>query len=583
MLRTTALRKQLLELAFVTSTMSSSAAAPSVPWSLFDDDEDDNQDHEVEDSGSSVMHEAAPHVGTPAGQTSTVAASAGGAPVTSAPAAFRGPARVPVPLQYTLRTCVDFVAEHVTATEEDLAELVGKTSSDVARDTVALAALTLTQLQAVSYALRTIADATLPTPPPPPSSRRGGGQKGRGKRAVAAPPPPPQQQKQTSQPPKVEDAATLLASLTEAADALHATTWGWLESHKSWPHVALREAFVFASLARAVAAGASGGSAEEGMAALDLALIMGAPARELAPLFNLYDRACLMEAAANAALTSSSVQRPRLPRRIPALLGPHAVFTLPPELVALAEVRHTGTASPTSPHHCYARRVGGIPSAVTFSATADESRRGGRGKASGLGGAAARSARLKANRQASARTAAPAAGTATRGTRTDNDHDDEDDSDDDEEEEHPTLAALRMLDDRTPLSLAEFRRRFVKGSQPVVLAGVMRGWPALRRWRDLEALAERYGHRTVPVEHGIHLAAGWREEPMRLRDFFTSFIAPSVRDWGKGASANPHKIAYLAQHGLFEQLPDLLDDFTVPTYAGDDVGAVNAWFGTAGT
>jgi hypothetical protein len=44
----------------------------------------------------------------------------------------------------------------------------------------------------------------------------------------------------------------------------------------------------------------------------------------------------------------------------------------------------------------------------------------------------------------------------------------------------------------------------------------------------------------------------------------------------------PQRIGYVAQHGLFEQLPALMEDFSVPSYCGDDVGAVNAWFGTAG-
>jgi hypothetical protein len=42
-------------------------------------------------------------------------------------------------------------------------------------------------------------------------------------------------------------------------------------------------------------------------------------------------------------------------------------------------------------------------------------------------------------------------------------------------------------------------------------------------------------------------------------------------------------VAYLAQHGLFEQLSGLAEDIDVPLYAGHDVGSVNAWFGTAGT
>lgn len=176
-----------------------------------------------------------------------------------------------------------------------------------------------------------------------------------------------------------------------------------------------------------------------------------------------------------------------------------------------------------------------------------------------------------------------------------------------------------------PLPLPDFRKRFVKANKPVVLCGVTRNWAAIDSWRDLTSLVQQHGHRTVPIEVGQHLSGYWREEPMTLRSFVATYLVPSLEwGWGKkirvigvgegssgsgdsapttpkpdapaetpvsstsGAPAgftavHPSAIAYLAQHGLFEQLPALTKEFDIPVYAGNEVGAVNAWFGTAGT
>ena len=44
------------------------------------------------------------------------------------------------------------------------------------------------------------------------------------------------------------------------------------------------------------------------------------------------------------------------------------------------------------------------------------------------------------------------------------------------------------------------------------------------------------------------------------------------------------RVAYLAQHGLFDQIPSLASDFSVPAVLhAAAVGSTNAWIGTAGT
>src|SRR6185312_3903637 len=56
---------------------------------------------------------------------------------------------------------------------------------------------------------------------------------------------------------------------------------------------------------------------------------------------------------------------------------------------------------------------------------------------------------------------------------------------------------------------SEFLGDFVSRSQPCVIRGADRGWPALTRWRDRDYLKNRSGHHSVyiyPFEYHISAA-----------------------------------------------------------------------------
>jgi [histone H3]-dimethyl/trimethyl-L-lysine36 demethylase len=114
-------------------------------------------------------------------------------------------------------------------------------------------------------------------------------------------------------------------------------------------------------------------------------------------------------------------------------------------------------------------------------------------------------------------------------------------------------------------------------------------WPALRLWRDPRYLHRIAGPRTVPVEVGDHyLAEGWGQRLVRFGDFLDKHVLgrdnPALKDHEESTLEGR---AYLAQHPLLDQIPDLAADISTPEYCvlGEEgeVNAVNAWIGPAGT
>jgi len=158
---------------------------------------------------------------------------------------------------------------------------------------------------------------------------------------------------------------------------------------------------------------------------------------------------------------------------------------------------------------------------------------------------------------------------------------DDEEEEEEEEEARPSCLNLRPVQRVHRPSMEKFFREYMQKGIPVIITGMMEGWPAMneRAWANMSYLKSVAGPRTVPVEVGRnYLHPEWGQRLMTFAEFVDDYVC------------NPRRKAsdrgYLAQVELFELVPELRRDFGLPEYCGlgecEDI-KIQAWFGPKGT
>lgn len=142
----------------------------------------------------------------------------------------------------------------------------------------------------------------------------------------------------------------------------------------------------------------------------------------------------------------------------------------------------------------------------------------------------------------------------------------------------PVISPDKAIPVESCLSITDFHLRYFTCERAVVIRDAMDSWPCMssRRW-SVDYIRRLAGCRTVPVELGSkYTEESWSQTLMTVDEFITQYIESPKVD----------KVGYLAQHQLFNQIPQLENDIVIPSYCAigdqEDVD-MNAWFGPCGT
>lgn len=139
--------------------------------------------------------------------------------------------------------------------------------------------------------------------------------------------------------------------------------------------------------------------------------------------------------------------------------------------------------------------------------------------------------------------------------------------------------------------LMRFKQLCMDAKEPAILQNCVEHWPAFKKW-NLKYINKVAGHRTVPIEMGgKYTDDSWGQKLFTINQFINDCILNPTTT-ASDVSSNDQKVGYLAQHQLFDQIPELRADIDIPDYCcihlvdnddDDNDVDINAWFGPKGT
>ena len=134
----------------------------------------------------------------------------------------------------------------------------------------------------------------------------------------------------------------------------------------------------------------------------------------------------------------------------------------------------------------------------------------------------------------------------------------------------------KMKDDAT---WQEFKEMYFNKDMPVQLPSD-ESMPCIKKWQDVAYFKERFGKRLIPLEVGKYDdVENWKEEIVPMETFIDEHLAPDILK-----KEDNNFVSYLAQHQLFEQIPQLALDFEIPKWCNaGHFERCNIWLGTSGT
>ncbi|XP_070509952.1 bifunctional peptidase and arginyl-hydroxylase JMJD5 [Chironomus tepperi] len=133
------------------------------------------------------------------------------------------------------------------------------------------------------------------------------------------------------------------------------------------------------------------------------------------------------------------------------------------------------------------------------------------------------------------------------------------------------------IDSISQPSIEHFMTKYFNFHQPVKILNCISHWPALDKWKDMNYFMNLAGYRTVPIELGrTYDDDEWGQNLYKFGDFIKQYMNNDDHE----------QKAYLAQHDLFDQIPELSKDFTTPDYCAignQDPVIIKSWIGPKNT